>query len=406
MLTGTNNHKSVVFTLILLCAGYFIDFYDLTIFSASYNNVIRDLFHITDPTKIQELYLTITNYYTIGIILGAITFGILGDKFGRAYIIRYSILIYSLAILLSIGVHSILIFTILRFVAGFGLATEFATSSVLLAELLSSKQAANATRWLYFAGILGGMTAVFIGSQLSWRTMFFFGGLAGTVLYLFRKKMLESTMFLLLTSQKLCLSRKMFKFNDLLKFIKLFLLIVPFYFTISVMFILPSFMPISFGLTKSIHLLLVGFFLGNLVSTFFSSHIINHFRDYRKYIWINIAVFLLTLPFFVFITNNLFLAYSCILGLLGGGLPTVWIQIINKAYPTQIRNTMSNTLYATGRASSILFNVLLMTWIQHKTTFCSHIIWSVIIITTLVIIVLLTSTNSYTQELHNPRKCS
>lgn len=99
--TDTMHRQRIVFTIFLLCFGYYIDFYDLTIFSACYTNVIKDLFHIYDPIETQRLYLTISNYYTIGIILGAITFGILGDKFGRSYIIRYSILIYSVAIIIS-----------------------------------------------------------------------------------------------------------------------------------------------------------------------------------------------------------------------------------------------------------------------------------------------------------------
>ena len=41
----TNNYRKYTLTIILLCVGYYIDFYDLTIFSASYTNIIKDLFH-------------------------------------------------------------------------------------------------------------------------------------------------------------------------------------------------------------------------------------------------------------------------------------------------------------------------------------------------------------------------
>ncbi|MFN7094911.1 MAG: MFS transporter, partial [Burkholderiales bacterium] len=138
MQTGTsslNLDKKYSLTLILLCIGYFIDFYDLTIFSAGYTNIIRDLFSVTDTEQIQLLYLKITNFYTAGIIIGSIIFGILGDKFGRITVVRYSILLYSLSIIASTFTHSLSLFIFLRFLAGAGLAAEFGTSSVLISEL-------------------------------------------------------------------------------------------------------------------------------------------------------------------------------------------------------------------------------------------------------------------------------
>ena len=61
MQTGTfvsdnfNKNNKYTLTLILLCFGYFIDFYDLTIFSASYVNVFRDSFKIYDISHTQQL---------------------------------------------------------------------------------------------------------------------------------------------------------------------------------------------------------------------------------------------------------------------------------------------------------------------------------------------------------------
>jgi putative MFS transporter len=398
--TDTVPHKRLGFTIVLLCFGYFIDFYDLTIFSACYTNVIKDLFQIYDPIKIQKLYLTITNYYTIGIIAGAVTFGVLGDKYGRSYVIRYSILIYSVAIILSIFTKSIPVFTLLRFIAGFGLATEFATSSVLIGELLSTKNATIATKWLYLSGVLGGITAVYIGSKFSWQIMFLFGGIIGIILYLLRKQILESKLFLLLNSKSQGnISLLVNSPKQVAKLIKLFILIVPFNFIISAMFILPSFMPVSFSLDHAVQLLLIGFFLGNIVSTFFCSFIVNYFKDYRSYIWLTLFTFLVIVPTFTLVSDQLFFAYSFIIGLIGGGLPTIWIQMINKEYATAIRSTASNTLYAMGRASAVGFNLLLLNWIEHRQTFSTNIITCVIIISILVAIVLLKLKNTYGQEL-------
>lgn len=399
--TDTMHHRRLIFTIALLCFGYFIDFYDLTIFSACYTNVIKDLFHIYDNIEIQRLYLTISNYYTVGIILGAITFGILGDKFGRSYIIRYSILIYSIAIILSVFTKSIIFFTFLRFVSGFGLATEFATSSVLIAELLSTKNTTIATKLLYLSGVMGGITAVYIGNIFSWKIMFLFGGLIGIILYILRKQILESRLFLLINSERrgnilsLINSAK-----QITKLLKLFILIVPFNFIISAMFMLPSYMPISFALDHAIALLLVGFFLGNIVSTFFCSYIVNYFKDYRSFIWLSLLIFFVSIPAFVFITDQTFFIYNFALGLIGGGLPTIWIQMISKEYPTNIRNTASNTLYALGRASTVGFNLFFLNWIKNRHVFITNTIICAVIISILIVVVLLTSKNTYAKDLH------
>ena len=402
MKTYADKPTNLGFTIFLLCCGYFVDFYDLTIFATCYSQVIQDLFQIHDTIEIQSLFLTITNVYTIGIILGAITFGILGDKFGRSYVIRYSILVYSIAIILSIFAKSIILFTILRFIAGFGLATEFATSSVLLAELLSTRQAANSTKWLYFSGILGGITAVFISKQFSWQFVFICGGLAGILIFILRKKILESVLFKSLTPT--IYRGNFFKLfankSQIFKLIKLFILIVPFNFLISIIILLPNFMPISFKLGSAVQILLTGFFIGNLISTFASSYIINYFKDYRVYCWLNITLFILIIPLFRFIPDSFFFIYCLFLGLLGGGLPTVGIQIINKSYPTEIRNTASNTLYAMGRGSSIISNLLCQIWITNKSLFIYSITTSVFVITSLVIIALLNTKNNYNYSLN------
>ncbi|HLX55287.1 MAG TPA: MFS transporter [Aquella sp.] len=405
MTTGISKPTNLGFTIFLLYCGYFVDFYDLTIFSTCYNRVIQDLFQIHNTIEIQSLFLTITNVFTAGIVIGAITFGVLGDKFGRSYVIRYSMLVYSIAIILSVFAKSIILFTILRFITGFGLATGFATSSILLAELLSPRQAAISTKWLYFSGILGGMTAVFINKQFSWQLVFLCGGFGGVLIFMLRKNILESLVFksLMPTINRGNFFKLFANKAQIIKLIKLFILTVPFNFVISVMFILPNFMPISLKLGSAIQILLTGFFLGNLISTFATSYIINYFRDYRVYCWLNIILFILVLPLFRFISNDFFFIYCLFIGLLGGGIPTVCVQIINKSYPTEIRNTASNTLFAMGRSSSIVFNLLCQIWIINKNLFIYSITTCVFVIASLVIIALLNTKNNYAYELNQIR---
>lgn len=394
--TGTMNHKKYTLTIILLCIGYFIDFYELTIFSASYTNIIKDLFNIYDTTQIQLLYLKITNFNTAGIIVGGLIFGILGDKYGRTTVIRYSILLYSLAILASCFTHSILVFSCLRFLAGAGLATEFATSSVLISEILPKQQAVLSTAWLYFCGILGGISATFL-SMLSWRVMFIFGGASGIILYLVRKQLFESPLFLKLPQsiEKGNLWHLFKSISACTKTLRLAVLITPFYFLICIMFILPTFMHLNTELAKLIPTLLIGFFIGNLVSTILWNYWVNTIQGFRAFFIINSLIFLLTLSCYSFVTPNWFIVYTLILGIIGGGLPSIWIQVVAKSYATNQRNMATNTLYIIGRGSSIGFNLLISSWLIHPKYFNYNCIITTGIITGLSIIAAIGTPNVY-----------
>ena len=102
--------------------GFFVDVYDLLLF-----NIIR-------KPSLQSLGLSADGVLTtgenilsiqmVGILLGGIAWGILGDKKGRKSVLFGSILLYSIATVLNGMVTNITQYTICRFVAGLGLAGE------------------------------------------------------------------------------------------------------------------------------------------------------------------------------------------------------------------------------------------------------------------------------------------
>jgi len=390
-----DSNKNYLPTIILLCIGYFVDFYDLTIFSASYSNVIKDLFHVYDPREIQLLYLKITNFYTVGIILGCLLFGVLGDKIGRTNAIRYSILLYSFSIIASVFTHSVWLFIFLRFLSGVGLASEFASSSVLLMELLPTRFANKSISLLYSCGVLGGLTAIFVAT-ISWKILFLCGGTAGLILYILRKNLIESHLFLMLETKTSTgnLLHLINSTHNLFKLLKLLIIILPFYFLISIMFIYPSFMNLKTSLGDSIRILLVGFFIGNLISSTGSMYILARFKNYKIYLLISTLSFCLLLSIFKLIDQNMFFIYSIGLGLLGGGHPAVWMQLVTKHYGTNQRSTAANTLYALGRGSGIGFNLLLSSWIINPQYFNYYSLITVIIIT-IIVFIALKNTGSY-----------
>jgi MFS family permease len=391
-------HKYTI-TLLLLCIGYFIDFYDLTIFAVGYVDVIKDLFGIVDINSVQKLFLIFTNFQIAGIVAGGLFFGILGDKIGRTQAIKYSILFYSFAIIMSCYVKSITIFAILRFLIGFGLATEYATSSVLIGEIFAVNSSVLAIGILYLSGICGGIVATFL-NNISWRFMFLFGGGAGIALYTIRSYLKESPLFIkekakpdnIFNSYSIINT-----FSKCKKIIKLVLLIIPYYFVISIMFIMPKFMTIKMDLSNSIYNLLIGFFIGNVISTIYSVFWARFLKDFRPFLFFNSFLFILLILIAYKVNQQFFLLYAICLGCLGGGLPTIWIQIVSKSYGTVQRNTATNLIYILGRLSMIFFNIGLSLLINLPKQFWVFIIFTAVIIFLLNFIIIRNEANLYNQ---------
>ena len=77
-----NNAKSL-FTAVVIVAslGYFVDIYDLILFSVVRIASLRDLGYT--QTEIEKFGLLLLNVQMIGMLIGGVLFGVLGDKKGR-----------------------------------------------------------------------------------------------------------------------------------------------------------------------------------------------------------------------------------------------------------------------------------------------------------------------------------
>ncbi|RTK93517.1 MAG: MFS transporter [Neisseriaceae bacterium] len=361
-------NKQKFWTLVLLCLGYFIDFYDLTIMSVSYPDVIRELFGITDMTQIQQTYLMISSFQTAGVFIGAITFGIIGDKFGRANAIKYSIFIYSLSTIAAIFTHSLPLFIVLRVIAYAGLATEFSTSTVLIVEMFSNKNAARGTALLYSVGVLGGMCAIFVGI-LSWKMMFICGGVGGLIIFIGRRFIKEPEIKAKISGDNARLISLVTNKQNVVNLLKLFLVLVPYFATITTMFIMPNYIVKTISVSDATKSLLIGFFIGNIISSLISSLF---FKHKKLFLYVSLLVFIILSLMFNYVGEQYILLYFIGVGLIGGGYPIVQAQLNAHLFDPSVRNTANNVVYALGRLSSIGFNALITTWIIKPEVFLTY----------------------------------
>ncbi|MEN3040289.1 MAG: MFS transporter [Bacteroidia bacterium] len=185
--------RRVWIALLAATLGYFVDIYDLILFSVVREASLTDLGYQGEE-KLRYGVLLI-NLQMIGMLLGGLLWGILADKRGRLSILFGSILTYSLANILNGLVESVYGYAIWRFIAGIGLAGELGVGVTLVAEIMPPHLRGWGTTLIATLGILGAVVASLVGDIFPWRYAYFIGGGMGLLLLLMRIGVGESGLF-------------------------------------------------------------------------------------------------------------------------------------------------------------------------------------------------------------------
>jgi len=192
--TATVSLKTVFSLPVIVAAlGYFVDIYDLVLFSIVRVPSLKGI-GISGPELIDKGVMLL-NMQMIGMLLGGILWGILGDRKGRLKIMFGSIFIYSLANLANGMVTTIEAYAALRFIAGVGLAGELGAGITLVSEVLHKSIRGYGTMIVAAVGVSGAILANFVAKGFDWRTAFYIGGVLGLLLLILRISVSESGMF-------------------------------------------------------------------------------------------------------------------------------------------------------------------------------------------------------------------
>jgi len=179
--------------------GYFVDIYDLLLFSIIRVPSLKSLGLNAD--SIAKDGLRIINIQMLGLLVGGIIWGVLGDKKGRLKVLYASIILYSLGNIANGFVQNVAQYEIVRFITGLGLAGELGAGITLVSELMPKERRGIATSMVAGIGLSGAVFAYFIRETFvgsngeGWRTCYFIGGGLGFLLLLLRVGVLESGMF-------------------------------------------------------------------------------------------------------------------------------------------------------------------------------------------------------------------
>ena len=186
---------SSVLTLPVIVAslGYFVDVYDLLLFNIVRVPSLKDLGLTED--QISTIGAHIYNWQQAGLLIGGFLWGILGDRLGRRSVLFGSILTYSLANIACGFTNNVEVYSVLRFIAGFGLAGELGAGITLIAEILPKELRGYGASVVASVGLAGAIAAFFAVKLTDWRTAYFIGGGMGLVLLALRVNVLESIIF-------------------------------------------------------------------------------------------------------------------------------------------------------------------------------------------------------------------
>ena len=351
------------FTVLVASLGYFVDMYDLVLYGIVRIPSLKALGLSGEALISTGMFLL--NMQMLGMLIGGIIWGILGDKKGRLSVLFGSIALYSLANIANAFVTTIPAYAIARFVAGVGLAGELGAAITLVIEILKKESRGYGTTIVASMGILGSVTAGLVGEYFPWKWAYIFGGMLGLVLLVLRAKMLESGMFSAILADpnvkrgnfiSLFTNQKRF-----LKYLRCILIGLPTWFVVGILIMLSPEIAVSLGVQgdvaagKSIMYCYAGLVVGDLASGFAS-------QVYKSRKRIVLVFLLMTAAMIItYLTSNglsLHQFYTlCFVMGIAIGYWAVFVTIASEQFGTNLRATVTTTVPNFVRGGVVLITL-------------------------------------------------
>lgn len=347
--------------VIVSALGYFVDVYDLVLFSTVRIQSLRDIGIAEDQFFAKGVLLL--NVQMAGMLLGGLLWGIVGDKKGRVAILFGSILLYSIANLGNALITNLEQYVVLRFIAGFGLAGEIGGAVTLVSETMKQEKRGLGTTLIAGFGLSGAIVAGLVAQHVDWRTAYAIGGILGLALLILRMKILESGLYDAMKSQKtvkrgamrLLLSPP----RRFIKYLSCILIGVPLYYILIIFMTFAPELTAALGAAPPIRAeyavmaIYAGFACGGFAAGFISQWI----RSRKKVVILSLVVMAACTalylklpagtPASVYQTLTFFLGF-------GGGYASVFFMIAAEQFGTNVRALAATSIPNFVRASTII----------------------------------------------------
>lgn len=204
------NHEKIIsngkfnrFHLALLAWGFFIiafDGYDLVVFGT----VVPFLMKEWGLSSVEAGAMG--SYAMIGMIFGAIFFGMLADRMGRKKVMIISLFLFSFFTMMCGFAANPTMFSGYRFLAGLGLGGIMPNVIALLTDYSPNKMKSMVVSIVLCGYSVGGMLAPLLGMafipKLGWEMLFWVAGLPLLFIPIIYKQLPETSSYLLRTGRK------------------------------------------------------------------------------------------------------------------------------------------------------------------------------------------------------------
>jgi putative MFS transporter len=178
----------------LVGAGMFFDGYDLYIAGGVLASALQTKFS-TGPQNLQFISLTF-----VGMTLGSLITGFVGDKLGRRFTYQINLLIFGLASLAAAFAPSMGVLIVCRFFQGLGLGAEIVVGYSTLTEFVPPKTRGRWLSMMAFLTVTGFPVTALLGyliiPNFGWRPMFIIAGIGSLIVWYLRKNLPESPRWL------------------------------------------------------------------------------------------------------------------------------------------------------------------------------------------------------------------
>ncbi|MGN6165374.1 MAG: MFS transporter [Flavisolibacter sp.] len=364
-------NTSSVFNLAVIVAalGYFVDIYDLLLFGIVRKQSLIDLgLNMQQITTIGEDIISIQ---MVGLLIGGIIWGIMGDKRGRMSVLFGSIVLYSVANIANGMVVNTTQYMVVRFLAGVGLAGELGAGITLVSELLPKEKRGIGTSLVAGIGLTGAVVAYFISKEFNWRVCYYIGGGLGFILLLLRVSVFESGMFYAVKKMNVARGNFLMFFHDktrFKKYISSILIGLPTWFVIGVLVSFSDQFGKSFGIKeniqpgKAIMYAYVAISIGDVLIGFVSQWLKS--RKKALYIFFGITFIFMALFFLQNEEGSDEKMYWICAGLgFGTGFWAIFVTMAAEQFGTNLRATAATTVPNMVRGALPLI-ILLFKWLR------------------------------------------
>lgn len=388
----TTSPTPKTFNLIVLVAalGYFVDIYDLLLFSVERIDSLTDILNKeAADNEIKVIGKQLLNWQMGGMLIGGIFWGILGDKKGRLSVLFGSIIMYSLANIANGFVQTVPQYAALRFISGFGLAGELGAGITLVSETLSKEKRGIGTMIVATVGVFGAVVAGFMSNVIeNWRTSFFIGGGMGLALLLLRIGVFESGMFVHAKEQKVSRGNLLSLLSSrkkAMKYFNIILVTVPVWYVMGILVTFAPEMMKSMGVAdfkpnpgKCIMFAYLGITLGDLASGLLSQLLKSRKKALATFLIltvIGVAMYFTVAP----ASETVFYSVICFIGF-ATGYWAVFMSTAAELFGTNIRATVTTTAPNFVRGSLIFVSWTVSVFETYMNTVHSAIVVGILVL--------------------------